>query len=148
MAEVLNKATQLFKNGDPEHALLLLDGVGESQECTQLRTACKRLLSQQYMYLLREAQSEGDLKTATEIAAKYRSLIGEDERVIKLLEETELRLAEMAKEDASDSLDENIESEEEVRNEENTKEGHTDIIIVILSVLFFALLCYALRDLF
>ena len=82
MEEVLKEATRLLQDGEPEQALLQLREIEEStQEIEQLKSACKHMLAQQYMYLLREAQKEGDLETAKEIARKYRQHIGEDERI-------------------------------------------------------------------
>ncbi len=89
MEEVIKSATQLLHNGDPEQALVLLGELGEStQESKQLKSVCRQVLSQQYLYLLREAQKEGDFESAKEIADKYREYIGEDERISQLLEET------------------------------------------------------------
>lgn len=89
MEEVLNEATRLLQNGEPEQALQLLVEIEQpTKECEQLESACKHMLSQQYMYLLREAQKEGDLNTAKEIAEKYKYYIGEDERINQLLEKT------------------------------------------------------------
>ena len=101
MEEVLKDAARLLQNGEPEQALLLLNEVEESTlEYEQLKSACKRMLSQQYMYLLREAQKEGDLDTAKEIAEKHRCYIGEDERIGQLLEETKSKHVEKEAEQA------------------------------------------------
>lgn len=95
MEEVLKDAARLLQDGEPEQALKLLNEVDESTlEYEQLKSACKRMLSQQYMYLLREAQKEGDLDTAKEIAEKHRYYIGEDERIAQLLEETKVKQEE------------------------------------------------------
>ena len=56
MEEVLKEATRLLQDGEPEQALLQLREIEEStQEIEQLKSACKHMLAQQYMYLLREA---------------------------------------------------------------------------------------------
>ena len=61
----MKDAARLLQDGDPEQALRLLNEVKDSTlEYEQLKAACKRMLSQQYMYLLREAQKEGDLEKA------------------------------------------------------------------------------------
>lgn len=101
MEEVLKEATRLLQDGEPEQALRLLNEVKDSTlEYEQLKAACKRMLSQQYMYLLREAQKEGDLDTAKEIAEKHRYYIGEDERIAQLLEETKSKHVEKEAEQA------------------------------------------------
>ena len=101
MEEVLKDAARLLQDGDPEQALRLLNEVKDSTlEYEQLKAACKRMLSQQYMYLLREAQKEGDLDTAKEIAEKHRYYIGEDERIAQLLEETKSKHVEKEAEQA------------------------------------------------
>ncbi len=79
MNETLQKATQLLQNGEAEEALLLLNELGESPtECEQLKQTCKKVLSEQYLYLLREAKKENDLKTLNEIIGKYKNYIGEE----------------------------------------------------------------------
>lgn len=99
MEEVLKDAARLLQDGDPEQALRLLNEVKDSTlEYEQLKAACKRMLSQQYMYLLREAQKEGDLEKARDLAEKYRYHIGEDERITQLLEETKSKHEEKEKE--------------------------------------------------
>ena len=109
MEEVLKDAARLLQDGEPEQALLLLNEVEEpTLGCEQLKSACKRMLSQQYLYLLREAQKERDLETANKIAEKHKYYIGEDERITQLLDETkskhesqmaELVIAERQKEE-------------------------------------------------
>lgn len=80
MNETLQKATQLLQNGEAEEALLLLNELGESStESEQLKQTCKKVLSEQYLYLLREAKKENDLKTLNEIISKYKNYIGEEE---------------------------------------------------------------------
>ena len=123
MEEVLKEATRLLQDGQPEQALLQLREIEEStQEIEQLKSACKHMLAQQYMYLLREAQKEGDLETAKEIARKYRQHIGEDERISQLLEETESKHEEKKTELAI------VEQQQKETKKQERKEGFKNFV--------------------
>lgn len=123
MEEVLKEATRLLQDGEPEQALLQLREIEEStHEIEQLKSACKHMLAQQYMYLLREAQKEGDLETAKEIARKYRQHIGEDERISQLLEETESKHEEKKTELAI------VEQQQKETKKQEKKEGFKNFV--------------------
>ena len=123
MEEVLKEATRLLQDGEPEQALLQLREIEEStQEIEQLKSACKQMLAQQYMYLLREAQKEGDLETAKEIARKYRQHIGEDERISQLLVETESKHEEKKTELAI------VEQQQKETKKQERKEGFKNFV--------------------
>ena len=84
MEEVLNEATRLLQNGEPEESLLLLNQLSESTtECEQLKAACKQALSEQYLWLLNDAVKGNRADEIRAYVSKYLYLIGKDERIAR-----------------------------------------------------------------
>ena len=134
MEEILKAATRLLQDGEPEQALMLLNEVEESTlEYEQLKSACKRMLSQQYLYLLREAKNEEDTKTITEIMKKYTLLIGEDELLAQYRDFVTIKMTEVA-------TAKNIGG-----GEKNYKKVYLIIVGAVLIVFFIALICFLPR---
>lgn len=147
MEEVLKDAARLLQNGEPEQALLLLNEVEESTfECGQLKSACKRMLSQQYLYLLREAQKEGDLGMANELAEKYKCYIGDDERITQLLEETKAKHEEKKTELAIvEQQQKEIQKQEKQEDFKNYIQTHILPIGIGVSTLIFLISFFIFR---
>lgn len=89
MNEKLQRATQLLQDGDPEQALLLLGESGESSiERKQLEAACKKSLSEQYLWLLNDAAKGNRTDEIQEYVRKYLQHLGSDDRVEKYVRMT------------------------------------------------------------
>ena len=152
MENVLNRANQLLQNANPEQALLLLNDLKDSTpQSEELKNACRQTLSQQYIYLLREASNEGDVKTATDIATKYKDLIGENYKVEELLKEAILKsdarinATKKNNQNVGDNIDTNPEEEIEYETPNNT----IDVFNSVLTIIFFALIViYLIPSLF
>ena len=131
MEEVLKDAARLLQDGEPEQALKLLNEVEESTlEYEQLKSACKRMLSQQYLYLLREAKNEEDTKTITEIMEKYTLLIGEDNLLAQYRDFVNIKMT------AANNIEE---------GKKNDKKVYQLIVGAVLIVFFIALICFLPR---
>lgn len=84
MNETLQKATLLLQNGEPEEALLLLNEVEASTtDGEQLKATCKKVLSEQYLWLLNDAVKNNQTGDIRKYTSKYLYLIGKDERIEK-----------------------------------------------------------------
>ena len=134
MEDILSRASQLLQSGEPEQALLLLNEQHNStSECEQLKSVCKRMLSQQYLYLLREAKNEEDTKTITEIMEKYTLLIGKDESLAQYRDFVTIKMTEVAA------------AKNTKGGEKNYKKVYQIIVGAVLIVFFIALICFLPR---
>lgn len=84
MENILSRANQLLQNGAPEQALLLLNEQNNStSECEQLKSVCKRALSEQYLWLLNDAAKNNRKDEIKAYVNRYHNLIGHDDNVAK-----------------------------------------------------------------
>ncbi|NDO59725.1 hypothetical protein [Bacteroides caecimuris] len=79
----LNVIRQYIRDGKLEEAFLLLRRVSSNNplEYAQLKSFCKKSLSEQYLYLLKEHIQEKDAIKAEEILQKYYRILGHDEKI-------------------------------------------------------------------
>ena len=86
MNETLQKATQLLQNGEAEEALLLLNELEESStEIEQLMAACRKALSNQYLWLLNDAVKNKQYAEYDKYVSRYLYLIGNDESITQFV---------------------------------------------------------------
>ena len=86
MNETLQKATQLLQNGEAEDALLLLNELEESStEIEQLMAACRKALSNQYLWLLNDAVKNKQYAEYDKYVSRYLYLIGNDESITQFV---------------------------------------------------------------
>ncbi|MBR5841806.1 MAG: hypothetical protein IKY64_04230 [Bacteroidaceae bacterium] len=87
MNEVLQRATQLLQDGEPEQALLVLDELEEiSEESKHLKIVCKKSLSEQYIWLLNDAVKNNRYDEFDKYLNRYLHLIGNDELIAKFVD--------------------------------------------------------------
>ena len=79
MDELLEAAKKHLRAGNPEKALSILKQCNsEKLEYSQLTTACRNMLSEQYTYIIREKLNKNQLSEAQETILQYRNNLGDD----------------------------------------------------------------------
>ena len=80
MNDVLLKATQLLNDYNPKEALEKLSGLqNKSEQSYRLIEECKKLLRQQLLYLLKEADEANDYNEMERLLEDYKRFLKEDE---------------------------------------------------------------------
>lgn len=83
MEEVLKNAAKLLHEGNPEEALLLLNELNEiTPQSDHLKYACKKSLSEQYLWILNEAFKNNQLEEVKKYVTRYKHLIGHDDKLL------------------------------------------------------------------
>lgn len=99
MNDVLLKATQLLNDYNPKEALIKLSGFqNPSEQSFRLKEECKKLLRQQLLYLLKEADETNDYNEMERLLKDYKRFLKADkfyksyhEKILqKRIEEKEL----------------------------------------------------------
>lgn len=99
MDKVLHEATQLLNDYNPKEALIKLSGFqNPSEQSFRLKEECKKLLRQQLLYLLKEANETNDYNEMERLLKDYKRFLKADkfyksyhEKILqKRIEEKEL----------------------------------------------------------
>ncbi len=82
MEKTIRKATKLLGEGEAERALAMLKTLeAPTEEGKNLMMECRKVLSDQYIYLLKEAESKSQDEEMYTILRKYLDNIGEDKKL-------------------------------------------------------------------
>lgn len=104
MDKVLREATQLLNDYNPKEALIKLSGFqNPSEQSFRLKEECKKLLRQQLLYLLKEANETNDYNEMERLLKDYKRFLKADkfyksyhEKILqKRIEEKELEEKEL-----------------------------------------------------
>lgn len=80
MDKVLHEATQLLNDYNPKEALIKLSGFqNPSEQSFRLKEECKKLLRQQLLYLLKEADETNDYNEMEHLLEDYKRFLKKDE---------------------------------------------------------------------
>lgn len=81
--EDFEKARQLLQTGEPEEALNILWRIGRTPQVKKLEDDCKKVLKEQYLWILKDAEKNGHYNRINVYIEKYVFWLGHDDEIAK-----------------------------------------------------------------
>lgn len=81
--EDFEKARQLLQTGEPEEALNILWRIGRTPQVKKLEDDCKKVLKEQYLWILKDAEKNRHYNRINVYIEKYVFWLGHDDEIAK-----------------------------------------------------------------